>query len=75
MEIGLKYKLVEKLIQTEDETVLNEIKELLGLGEVDFWKELPSGIIEHINQAKKDLDSGSGIPNSDVINEIEKRFL
>ena len=75
MEIALKYKLVEKLIQTEDDTILNEIKELLGLSNTDFWHELPTHVKAQINKAKEQLDNGLGISNQDVMAEVEKRFL
>jgi len=55
MDIALKYKIVEKIIQTNDDTLLNEIKSLVGLSEGDFWNDLPGEVKHAINQAKRNL--------------------
>jgi len=75
MDIELKYKIAEKIIQTNDETLLNEIKSLVGLSEDDFWHGLPDEVKYAINRAKVELDRGEGIPHSEVMNEIRSRFL
>jgi hypothetical protein len=75
MDIAIKYKIVEKIIQSNDDNLLNEIKSLLGLFEDDFWAELPSEVKKAVNQAKDELDRGEGIPHSQVMAEIKDRFL
>jgi hypothetical protein len=75
MDIAIKYKIVEKIIQSNDDNLLNEIKSLLGLFEGDFWAELPSEVKQAINEAKGELDRGEGIPHSQVMAEIKDRFL
>jgi len=61
MDIALKYKIVEKIIQSNDDDLLNEIKSLLDSSEIDFWTELPSEVKQAINDAKTELDNGEGI--------------
>jgi hypothetical protein len=75
MDIALKYKIVEKIVQTNDDTLLNEIKSLIGLSEVDFWNDLSPEIKKAVNQAKDELDRGEGIPHLQVMTEIKSRFL
>ena len=75
MDIALKYKIVEKIIQTNDDTLLNEIKSLVGLSEGDFWNDLPGEVKHAINQAKAELDRGEGIAHSLVMKEIRNQFL
>lgn len=75
MDIALKYRIVEKIIQSNDDTLLNEIKALVGLSEGDFWTELPTELKQAVNKAKAELDRGEGIPHSRVIAEIKKRYL
>jgi hypothetical protein len=36
MDIISKYQIVEKIIQSDDEAMLNEVKSLLGLADGDF---------------------------------------
>jgi hypothetical protein len=75
MDITLKHKIAEKIIQSEDDVLLNEIKSLVGLSENDFWDELPAEVKMAINQAKAELDRGEGVPHDEVMNEIKSRFL
>lgn len=75
MDIALKYKIVEKIIQTNDDILLNEIKALIGLSENDFWHDLPFEVQQAINQAKSQLDDGEGIAHEQVMLEVKDRFL
>lgn len=75
MDISIKYKIVEKIIQSNDDSLLNEIKSLVGLSEEDFWGELPAEIKQAVNQAKSELNRGEGVPHSQVIAEVKGRFL
>ena len=75
MDIAVKYKIVEKIIQSTDEDLLNDIKSLLGLSENDFWDDLPSQIQQAIDKAKSQLDKGEGIPHAEVMAKMKSRFL
>ncbi|HWZ36063.1 MAG TPA: hypothetical protein VNW51_07890 [Mucilaginibacter sp.] len=75
MDISSKYKIVEKIIQSNDEELLNEINALLHLSENDFWDDLPIEVKEGINQAKDQLKNGGGIPHSQVMADVKARFL
>jgi hypothetical protein len=75
MDIALKYKIVEKIIQTDDDILLSEIKSLVGLSEGDFWNEIPDEVKHAVNKAKDELDRGEGIPHLQVMSEIKNRFL
>lgn len=75
MDISIKYKIVEKIIQSNDDSLLNEIKSLVGLSEGDFWDELPFEIKQAVNQAKSEFNRGEGIPHSQVMAEAKSRFL
>lgn len=74
MDITLKYRIVEKIIQSNDDTLLNEIKSLVGLSEGDFWKELPQEVKQAVNKAKAELDRGEGVPHVQVMTEMKNRF-
>ncbi|WP_202913831.1 hypothetical protein [Pararcticibacter amylolyticus] len=75
MDISLKYRIVEKIIQSNDEILLNEIKSLVGLSEGDFWAELPAEVKQAVNKAKAELDRGEGIPHAQVMEEMKNRYL
>jgi len=74
MDIELKQKIAEKIIQSDDEELLNEIKSLVGLAENDFWTDLPPELKQAINNAKDQLDRGEGIPHNEVMKEMRTRF-
>ncbi|MVN22071.1 hypothetical protein [Mucilaginibacter arboris] len=57
MDIELKYKIVEKIVQSNDDILLNEIKALVGLSEEDFWHDLPIEVKQAIDLAKSQLDA------------------
>jgi len=75
MDITLKYKIVEKIIQSNDDSLLNEIKSLVGLSDFDFWNELPTEVKQAVNKAKAELDRGEGAPHSQIMAEVKTRFL
>lgn len=75
MDIELKYRIVEKIVQSNDDVLLNEIKALVGLSENDFWKDLPIEVKQAIIEAKSQLDRGEGIAHDAVMLEMKKRFI
>lgn len=75
MDSATKYQLVEKIVQSNDESLLNEIKSLVGLSESDFWTDFPPEVKQAVNRAKDELDRGKGIPHAQVLSEIKNRFL
>jgi len=74
MDISLKYKIVEKIIQSDDDAVLNDVGAILGVPQTDFWHELPEAIKESINEAKAQLDRGEGIPHNTVMADVKSRL-
>ena len=75
MNIEEKYKLVEKIMQSEDDVLLSEIDSLLNSSQNDFWTFLPDEVKQGIDKAKVELDRGDGIPHQLVMAEIRERFL
>ena len=75
MDISLKYKIVEKIIQSNDDELLSEINSLLGLSQNDFWDDLPENVKEGINEAKEQINNGQGVPHSQVMADVKARFL
>lgn len=70
MDAALKYKLVEKIIQSDDDALLNRVKTILGIKDTDFWSELPKELKAEIHNAKAELDNDLGIPHAQVSAEI-----
>lgn len=75
MDIAVKNKIVEKILQSDDEMLLNEVEALIGLSQKDFGLALPNEVKQAINIAKSQLAAGEGIPHQQVMDEIKSRFL
>lgn len=75
MDIALKYRIVEKIIQSNDEALLNEIKSLLGLSDYDYWPGLPTEVKHTIQKAKDEIDRGEGIAHSIIMSDVKDRYL
>ena len=75
MDISVKYKMISKIINSNDEHVLSAIKSLLGIeDEVDFWDELSADDQAAINEGLEQLDSGQHVSHQSVREEIKNRF-
>lgn len=75
MDIAVKNKIVERILQSDDDMLLNEVKALIGLNDKDFGTELPVEVKQAINKAKIQLDAGEGIQHHTVMDEVKERFL
>jgi len=74
MEAALKYKLVERIINTDDDMVLQEVQALLEMASDDFWDTLPDVAKRHFEEACEQLDRGEGIPHEEVMDEAKRLF-
>jgi predicted transcriptional regulator len=70
-----KYLIIEKLIQTQDEVILNRIKELLGISDQDWWDEISKAERAAIERGRTQLEKGEGIPHEEVMKEAQERFF
>jgi hypothetical protein len=75
MDISTKYKIVEKIINSEDELLLGEIKDLLEVSEKDFWNGLSESTKNSINRGLDESRRGLTRPHDEVISETKNRFL
>lgn len=75
MDVIDKYRIVEKIIETSDETVLEEIKIILGLSESEEWSAVPDSIKQTINLSLQEIKAGKLTPNDTLIAEIKSKYL
>ncbi|MDT3403829.1 hypothetical protein [Mucilaginibacter terrae] len=74
MDAALKYKIVERIINTDDDAVLQEVQALLEMESDDFWNTLPKEAETHFDEACEQLDRGEGIPHEEVMEEAKRLF-
>lgn len=75
MDAAIKFKMVEKIVTSEDEVLLDEIKMLLGFSEKDFWDDLSENTKASIQRGLEESRRGETRPHADVMAEIKDRFL
>jgi len=75
MDITTKYKLLEKLIQTQDDALLDQVKAILGESDKDFWEDLDSETQSSILRGKEQVRKGQTRPHNQVMSEFKSRFL
>ena len=75
MNNAVKYKMISKIINSNDESVLSSIKSLLKIeDEVDLWDELSADDQAAINEGLEQLDSRQYVSHQSVREEIKNRF-
>ena len=75
MDATSKYQIVERIIQSNDDNLLNQIRDLLSLQDKDFWDDLPVEVKQAISKAENELDNGEGIAHPQIMAELNDRFL
>jgi len=67
-----KIELAKRLLETEDEAVLLQIKEVFDNSDKDFWTDLPEHVKAGIERGKKQADDGKLIPHTEVMKKYAK---
>ncbi len=68
MNAATKYKIVERIINSEDEVLLKEIDALLDTVDADLWDQLPVATKASIQRGLDDAQQGKTRPHQEVIN-------
>ncbi|HEY5824918.1 MAG TPA: hypothetical protein VIT44_11155 [Cyclobacteriaceae bacterium] len=74
MKSDLKYELIEKLVLTEDEAVLQQVKELLEGNATFFWNELAPKLKESINRGLEQSDNNIGFSHDESMKQARARL-
>lgn len=67
-----KTELAKRLLQTEDETVLLQIKEVFENYDKDFWNDLPEHVKAGIERGRKQATEGKLTPHDEVMKKHGK---
>jgi len=67
-----KISLVKRLLDTDDELLLQQIKDVFEHNEKDFWNDLPENVKAGIERAKKQADAGMLTPHDEVMKKYAK---
>lgn len=69
-----KYRIVEKIIETSDENVLEEIKIILGIAETEEWSAVPDSVKQTITTSLQEIKNGQLTPSETFITEIKSKY-
>ena len=67
-----KISLVKRLLDTDDESLLQQIKNVFEHNEKDFWNDLPQYVKAGIEKSKKQADAGMLTPHDEVMKKYAK---
>ena len=65
-----KIELVRGLLDTDDESLLQEVKDVLENHEKDFWNELPQYVKDGVERSLKQAEQGLVTPHSEVMKKF-----
>ncbi|KAB1063946.1 hypothetical protein [Salibacter halophilus] len=71
--INIKYRLIEKLVKTEDQELLKQVESILD-GKA-YWESLPYEVKEVIDQSVAEGEEGKLEDHESVIKDYRKKHL
>jgi len=74
MDLISKYDLIEKIVKTENETLLNQLKNLLEEEETESWESLAPALKNSIKRGLTQAAQGKTTPHSEVMGRIKKKY-
>ncbi|HEX7367482.1 MAG TPA: hypothetical protein VF273_10325 [Pelobium sp.] len=67
-----KITLAKRILETEDPSLLEQVKELFEVRAVDFWDELPEAVKEGIRKGQKEANEGLLTSHEEVMKKYQK---
>ena len=68
-----KYTIIEKVMRTEDQAVLNQIKEILEFSEENFWKDVSPALKASLKRGIDQSERQEGISHEEVVNDLKNK--
>jgi len=70
-----KLKVIEILLKTQDEVIIDQVKAILQDDNQDHWDELPAHVKKAIERSEEQLAKGEVKPHDEVMADFKKKFL
>jgi hypothetical protein len=74
MDLVSKYDLIEKIVNTDNEVLLQQVKILLEGDGVESWDDLDPNLRASLEEGIAQSDRGEVIPHEEVMKEIRKKY-
>ena len=75
MDLISKYDLIERIVKTEDEVLLQQVKQLLDEEDAESWEDLDPSLKASINRGIAQADKGEGALHKKVIAQLRKKHI
>lgn len=75
MDLISKYDLIEKIVRTESEEVLHQVKHLLEEQKTESWENLDPALKASFNRGLKQVASSKGAPHEIAMQRLRKKHL
>jgi hypothetical protein len=69
-----KYELIEKLVLSNDDELLNQIKTIIEGNSTQLWDKLNPGLKGSIQRGIQQSNAGTGMVHEDVMKEYRSKF-
>jgi hypothetical protein len=66
-----KIESAKMLLDTEDETLIQQIRALFKIRKKDFWEELPEYVKQGVQKSRQQTKDGQLIPFEQILKELE----
>jgi hypothetical protein len=75
MDLISKYDLIEKIVQTDNEQVLQQVKNLLEEEGAPSWEDLDPALKASLHRGIVQSDKKQGIPHAKAMADFKKKYL
>ena len=73
MDSKSKYTIIEKVVKTEDEAVLHQIKDILEFSEQNFWQDINPILKASLERGIEQSDKQEGTSHEKIINTLKSK--
>jgi len=74
MDTKEKNTLVKKILDTEDDAILNQIREILDFSSRDFWNNINPKLKASLERAFEQSEKGEVTPHQEVMKELRNKY-
>ena len=67
-----KIELAKRILETDDSSLLEQVKDLFDVRDTDFWDELPQSVKESIKKGQQEAKDGLLTPHEEVMKKYQK---
>jgi len=74
MDLISKYDLIEKIVNTDNEIILHQVKHILEEEETESWDKLNPKLKASINRGLSQADKGQLLSHAAIMKGIKKKY-